>query len=87
MIAPLPAPAFAAALALTAGLAMSTRRDGFWPRAEPRATIRSRLPWIVLATLAIASTVVAVTHPQEFAASMGQGVLDPGSLVVALQKP
>jgi hypothetical protein len=87
MIAPLPAPAFAAALALTAGLAMSTRRNGFWPRAEPRATIRSWLPWMVLVALAIASTVVAVTHPQEFAAAMGQGMLDPGSLIVASQKP
>ena len=42
---------------------------------------------MALAALALASSLFAVLYPEEFAAACGQGLLDPGSLIVALGQP
>jgi hypothetical protein len=81
MMPAFPDPTFTAALALTAVLALSTRRNRPWLRAAPRKTKGSMLPWMVLAALAAASTIFAVTQPVELAHA--GGVLDPRPMVVA----
>ena len=87
-MAPIAGPGFAAALALTALLAVTVRPDPLllWDLANtaPRA---SWLPWLAMAGLAVASAVFGVTHPLEFAAAYGQNLLDPGTPAVVLSGP
>jgi uncharacterized membrane protein YfcA len=66
-------PQFGAVLVLSALLMMSAERNQWWG-ARLRRVKRGRLrwlPWVVLAALAILSSVFGVTHAQEFTAGLG----------------
>jgi hypothetical protein len=82
-LSPTPDPSVVVALALTAAMAMSSRRNR-WRAADIAARIPGWMPWAVLATLAVTSMIFAVTQPHEFAAMTGQGLPDPDPLSAAL---
>ena len=54
-----------------------------WDRAHRAPAQPGWLPWLALATLGIASSCFALTHPLEYAAIFGQGIGGDGSSFVA----
>ena len=78
-----PDPAIVAALALTTGLALSSRRSRRWPRSGAGLVGRYWLPWLMLAVIAVTSTAVVVTHPRQFAAAASHAALLSGGPAVA----
>lgn len=78
MIATTIEPSLGVAFGLTALLVVSSGRDEVWQCGRVAARIPRWVPWAVLASLAVASTVFGFVHPDTFSAIGGEGIVWSG---------